>query len=606
MPFSSPQKFFSGGAVTRNFGNQPMEKISVRDRYLPPGGAERKAYLWLWALVLVLKGFIVFHYRGDPDETQHAHVVWARVMGHLQYRDLFDNHMPLFQIAWAPIMGMLGERADILVLLRWTMLPLFFVCAWAVFRLTETLFSRRIAPWVALAAACLPKFIYTSTEFRPDNLWAAFWLLGLLVAVSGSFTWKRAFWFGLMLGLTFATSLKTVMLLLALVAAALVAMALAWLDGGRPNFGAILRGAGKLGTILCAALIAPGLTFLYFAWQGAFWIMYYCVILHNIVPKMKRWGHFSLHLWYFPAAVMLLGMYGWLIFRQARDRGLAMKRTIVLLTPWLFLFLLLSYWPDITREDDLPYVPLTPLLAIPLILWLKSRFRFPQIEARFFTWVLPAVCFIELLCVWNLNPLRTDRLKVTTRSIRDVLMLTRPDQYVMDAIGNYVYRPRPTYWALETITKVRMRLGLIHEDLVSKLEKTDTTMCYLYSAHLLTQATAFILTNYIPFDPQALDLGVAGKKLDSPAADETYPFNVAIPATYAVVSESGNTTGTLDGAPYLGPVRLESGQHSFHRTGGTGRVAIFLAVALEHGFRPLFDASEHFLKRETAPGSKFH
>jgi hypothetical protein len=565
------------------------------ERVLPPAGFERKAFLALAVLLLGLKALTIYHYRADADETQHAHVVWEWATGHLQYRDVFDNHMPLFQMALAPAMRLIGPRADIMVWLRWLMVPIYLACLWCVFQLTETLFSRRIAPWVAMAAAALPKFFYTSTEFRPDDLWALFWLLALLVAVTGQFRLGRALAFGFVLGLTFAVSLKTVVLAAALLTATLVALGLAWARREGPN---VFRCLGRLLAIVAAAVVAPGATVLYFKSQGAFWIMYYCVVLHNIVPGMKRWGHFSVHEWIFPISVAALGSFAWLIFRQTRDAQLAMKRTIILLTPWFFLCLLLSYWPDITREDDLPYTPLTPLLAVPALLWLGARFKFPKIEAKFFTWILPAVCFAELLWVWNVNPLRTDRLKVTTRSIADVLLLTRPDEYEMDSRGDYIFRERPYYWVFETITKARMRLGLIPDNLPESLAKRQTKMCYLFSAHVSPTTTMFILTNYISFDPQALDLAVAGKELGKPAADGSYKFDVAIPTTYAVVSERGTTAGTLDGAPYTGPVRLEAGHHVFTRTSGDGRVAIFLDRAQAAGFQPMFDASERFIKKE--------
>ena len=102
----------------------------------------------------------------------------------------------------------------------------------------------------------------------------------------------------------------------------------------------------------------------------------------------------------------------------------------------------------------------------------------------------------------------------------------------------------------------------------------------------------------MPIDRDALDLGVAGKELGAPSADGTFGFDVAIPASYALVSESGATTGTLDGAPYLAPVRLAAGHHLFHRASGTGRAAICLDRAVAVGFHPLFDASEKFISAE--------
>jgi hypothetical protein len=566
-----------------------------KDRYLPAPGFERNAFLGLVALVLALKAMTILHYRADSDETQHAHVVWGWSRGDLPYRDFFDNHMQLFQVACVPLFRLLGEHAWIIIGLRVAMLPLFALCLWSVFELAEVLYSRRIAPWAALSAAALPLFFYTSTEFRPDILWAAFWLLALLAAVSGRFTARRAFGFGLMLGLAFAVSLKTVVLTAALVTATVLAIALAWWHGERPPGARI---AGRLAAILGGAVIAPAATLLYFMGQGALGIMYYCVVLHNIVPGLKRWGHFSLHFWYYPVSVVVLAAYGWLIFRQTRDTALAMKRTIVLLTPWFFICLLLSYWPDITREDDLPYTPLTPLSIVPLLTLAAVFVHNERWRRYFWTYGLPAICFAELLCVWNLDPLRTDRLKGTTQGIRDVLLLTRPNEYVMDAKGDYIFRPRPFYWVIETITRTRIHMGLIHDRLPDALERTGTRICYLNAAHLLPDASLFVVSNYMPFDPQALDVGVAGKELAGASGD--YSFDVAIPGTYAVVSEAGDTAGTLDGAPYRGPARLEAGHHVFHRTSGAGRAAIFLDRAAAAGFHPLFDDSEKFIARERA------
>jgi len=567
------------------------------DLYLPAPGFGRKAFLGLWALVLVLKVMTILHYRADSDETQHAHVVWGWLTGWLQYRDFFDNHMPLFQMACVPLFRLLGEHAYILIELRVAMVSLFFLCLWCVFKLTETLFSRPAAPWVALAAAAYPPFFYTSTEFRPDILWAAFWLMTLLAAVGGEFSVKRAFGVGLMLGLTFAVSLKTVVLVLALGTAAAFAMALAWRRGGRAG---PVRTMARLAAIVGGTLIAPAAAALYFARQGAFWIMYYCVVLHNLVPGLKRWGHFSLHLWYFPLSLVVLAVYGWLIFRQTPDTRLAIKRTVILLTPWFFLSLLFSYMPDITREDDLPYTPLLPLSVLPLLTLADSIVQNPRWRRHFLTYGLPAICFVELLLVWNWNPLRTDRMKGTTRGIRDVLLLTHPDEYVMDAKGDYIFRPRPYYWVIETLTKARFRMGLIKDDLPEHLEKTGTQLCNLYAAHILPAASQFIMSNYLPFDPATSDLGAAGKELKTPSGDGTYSFDVAIPATYAVVSESGTTAGVLDGAAYLGPVRLGAGHHLFHRTSGAGRAAILLDRAVAEGFHPLFDVSEQIIKREQA------
>ena len=67
------------------------------------------AALLLIALIL-LRAITIMHYRFGGDEPQHLHVVWGWARGFVQYRDLADNHMPLFQIPCAPIYKLIGDR----------------------------------------------------------------------------------------------------------------------------------------------------------------------------------------------------------------------------------------------------------------------------------------------------------------------------------------------------------------------------------------------------------------------------------------------------------------------------------------------------------------
>jgi len=575
---------------------RPPAQSSWGGQFLPDSGPGRIAWIALFTILLVLKCLAIFHFRADSDETQHAHVVWALAHGQLQYRDFFDNHMPLFQMACIPLFRLLGEHSYILIELRFAMLPLYFACLWCVFTLAQLHFSSRAAPWVCLCAAALPKFFYTSTEFRTDDLWAALWLLSLVVASTGKFTLRRAFYFGTLLGLAFAVSLKTVLLAATIAISSAIALSLGLLLGRK----AIpwTRLPLYLLVILCGAIIFPGAIVWYFHARGAFWIMYYCVVQHNIVPGLQTWNHIAFGHWIFPLSIPFLTALGILCYRQAPDHDNAIRRVLIVLTPCVYLSLLYAYWREITREDDLPYVPLLPLVAIPILLALRNAFKSPRTTASFYSLGLPAVCAVELLCVWKTNSLKTNRMQGTTRGIKDVLLLSRPNDFVMDNKGGYIFRPRPVYWVFEPVTKARIRLGLIHESLPASLIRTQTKLSYFYSEHADPGAATFITSNYMPFDRDSLDLGVAGKELGQPSPDGTFSFDVAIPQTYAMVGETGVISGFLDGARYTGPIHLGSGRHWFHRTSGGGRAAIFLADAIPHGYRPLFDESERILRLE--------
>src|SRR5689334_17458398 len=62
------------------------------------GIAERRLAAAIIAAAMLLRALYAFRYRVDSDEPQHLHVAWAWAHGLVQYRDVFDNHMPLFHL----------------------------------------------------------------------------------------------------------------------------------------------------------------------------------------------------------------------------------------------------------------------------------------------------------------------------------------------------------------------------------------------------------------------------------------------------------------------------------------------------------------------------
>ena len=63
----------------------------------PPSLQEIIVAAFTLAILLGLKWFYAGNQLWDSDEPQHLHVVWAWTFGLLPYRDVFDNHSPLFQ-----------------------------------------------------------------------------------------------------------------------------------------------------------------------------------------------------------------------------------------------------------------------------------------------------------------------------------------------------------------------------------------------------------------------------------------------------------------------------------------------------------------------------
>ena len=118
------------------------------------GGTEFCIATCLFALVLAIKIWNIFRYRFDSDESQHLHVIWAWTQGLVQYRDVFDNHMPFFQILCAPLLGLAGEHANDLYWMRLLMLPLYFLSGWCLYRIGSILFSRRVGIWAVILVGC--------------------------------------------------------------------------------------------------------------------------------------------------------------------------------------------------------------------------------------------------------------------------------------------------------------------------------------------------------------------------------------------------------------------------------------------------------------------
>src|SRR5207244_11835914 len=107
----------------------------------------------------------VLHHEFDSDEPYHVHVIWSWTRGLVQYRDVFDNHMPLMHLAFAPIVGLIGERPTILFWMRFLLLPLYFVSALCSYRIGASLFSRRVRIWAVLVLGFFSGYFLLAYQF---------------------------------------------------------------------------------------------------------------------------------------------------------------------------------------------------------------------------------------------------------------------------------------------------------------------------------------------------------------------------------------------------------------------------------------------------------
>jgi len=90
--------------------------------------------------------------------------------------------------------------------------------------------------------------------------------------------------------------------------------------------------------------------------------------------------------------------------------------------------------------------------------------------------------------------------------------------------------------------------------------------------------------NFLPIG----HLLIAGRFLPASGtvANHSGQFDIAIPARYALVSESGNLRGLVDGETYTGPQELAAGCHTFSLSFKGSRAAVVWAKAVERKFSP--------------------
>ncbi|HSE12626.1 MAG TPA: glycosyltransferase family 39 protein, partial [Rudaea sp.] len=247
--------------------------------------------------LLALRIWLAFTLRVNSDEPQHLHTVWCWTQGILPYRDVFDNHAPLFHILYAPVLALLGERADIVPLMRLAVIPWYALTLWFVYLLGSRLYDRRIG-WIAVGLTALyPTFFTRSVEFRPDDAWAAAWIGALVVAVSGRPTPKRALQCGMVAGLAIAFSIKSVVLIIATLTAAGMILLILALQRRMPGWLATLRIA--VATAIGGAIL-PAAIAIAFAAAGAWEAIRYCLFEHNVAAGLGRWSHAGWHVFAFP------------------------------------------------------------------------------------------------------------------------------------------------------------------------------------------------------------------------------------------------------------------------------------------------------------------
>ena len=350
-------------AIERSRHSLSLSDGDVRGRGAP---AESPIARWemvtaplLFALTIVLHVFYAFRWKFDSDEWQHLHVAWAWSQGLLEYRDIFDNHAPLFHMMTAPFVAAFGETPDILFLMRLVMLPLALATLAASAAIGRAVWGRRAALWTPVVLAPVPVFFFRSIEYRADGLWAALATGAIALMVTGPAGPARAFAAGLLLGLALVTSLKSLLLLFALTVAV---FALPFAIGGVRRGAPLRHRLQLLSPLIGGLVLAPLALLLYYARRGAAQALIADTIRHNILPGLGTWAAPWRRLLFLPEIAVILGLAAWLARRHSTPSR-APRVAFLALTAGAFLAALQTLWPLYTTYDLLVFYP----LLLPLV-----------------------------------------------------------------------------------------------------------------------------------------------------------------------------------------------------------------------------------------------
>jgi len=543
--------------------------------------AEFFAAATLFGLMILFRVVNLLTWRFDTDESQHLHVVWGWARGFVQYRDLCDNHMPLFQLLFAPIYALIGDRPTILLWMRSIMLPIYLVNAWATYQIGALLFSRRVGVWAVLLLGFYPGYHLLSIEFRTDNLWAPLWLLCVLVLLKGPLTVRRSAVAGLLLGLSFGISMKTSLLLLSLMSGAVLTFAIIGKRQRESSWAHLGRCAA---VFLFATFSVPGIIMAGFALYGIWPQFRYWVFENNFVPGLLNHAAWWTYLFpvLFPLTTCVIAYY----IRRIPDRTVAFRRGFVLCTLAFYILALWSYWRQVTRQDYLPFHPLAYVFYAAGFVAMGDRFFSESNSSRWPFGRLPLPAMIagtEFLICFFARPFWENNARTETDLLRATYRLTEPGDFVLDLKGETVFRQRTFAPIWEPFVMERIRRGLIIDNAAQRCVETHTCVATI-NKDMSIDATRFIKENFLPVGG---GLHVAGAFLrPAPNDAKQFYFDVVIPASYEIISPTGPVTGMLDELPYNGARSLSPGRHRFVQTSDYSKLAVLWAQAAERNFTP--------------------
>jgi hypothetical protein len=499
----------------------------------------------LLAALSMVRVICVFLYGINSDEPQHLHVAWGWAQGLRPYRDVFDNHLPLFHIVTAPLFLFASESPQLLTIARVAMLPLGFATIALTALLGWRVAGSKGAIWSAVLASACPPLVLKTLEFRNDTLWCVLVLAAIALVVAPS-SRRRSFLIGLLAGLALLTSVKTVVIGLAVLLAICI---------DRSRHGARLQREELLRFTLATAgaLLPIAIAVMWFARAGLLADFLYAAFGYNmsvtVEPGRRIAGAIA-----FPLLLVLIWRRAYLLDHRSR------AFRIIALSIVCFIVVLLCAWPVITTRD---FLPMLPLLAV--------------IVAAVCGETLPLIAIAGMIAMVFYGHLWHPPPPAPRQQIADVLRLTSPSDCVMDRKGETVFRRRPTKLMLEIVGRDLLRRGVVADTIANDMIRTGTCVATSDLGELPSGAARFIDANFV----NAGSVRVCGRELPHVAPGKEVTFQIAIAERYALRSRMALDGVVLDGKPFTHPRWLAAGSHTLRAPQEIDGATIILAKAAD-------------------------
>ena len=481
--------------------------------YLASSSRRRSLFLLLLCLflfALVLRVALTLNREVDIDEFQHLHSAWMVSQHYVLYRDVWENHTPLFYYLLLPLFRFCREGPGLVLAAR----VITSFAALGILLLTYVLARidhDKLTSFLAvIILSYMVIFAEKSIEVRPDQFLIILWLASLWISIRAFSNRRRLgfFFAGLLLGIGFLFSQKA---LLPFAAMTLTFLACSYIGRSQRPFRRFLRiqSSSTLGFLIP---VAACLAFFYHS--GTLREMITSTVLESFTYPNNYRPFYLLQLR--NICFFLLSSAGVIIHVLNLRKSSASVRAnqFVLLIPGLslllvFLFLQTAPYP----QSALLFAPVLAIYGAEAfrksmggILTSETngeKFRLNAKGLLPFAAALAAGLIIPCtILIFRGHPFARTNV-AQFRTMEYVLDHTQSRDVVFDGESAYVFRPQAYFYgSLFHAIVWRIQRGEIKQDIPESLTRTDCrVVIYDERVSTLPQAVQlFLKANYEPSD----------------------------------------------------------------------------------------------------------